>query len=155
MSNDWWIPILIVLVIAIIAFALSYTAVRFGWYQGLDKPDFYYNEWIYSPLWYIIYGLIIYAWIRMVTILNNKIVTHIMFTLQLLFMLAWIITFFYYRNIKGSMVFLFISIVILVVLILMSLNDPLSLILLVVYLVWLLYLLYTTWHLSILNPRRT
>jgi len=51
MAADWWLPILIVLVIAIVAFILSYTAVRFGWYQKLEKPALYYNGWVYSPIW--------------------------------------------------------------------------------------------------------
>ncbi len=158
MAADWWIPILIVLVIAITAFILSYTAIRFGWYQKLEKPYLYYDGWIYSPIWYFVYAVVIYSWIRLITLpykqnVGYRVMMHILFTLQLLFMLGWIVTFFYYRNPKGSMVWLFISIVILVVLILLSLDDPLSLFFLTLFLFWLLYLLCMTWQVMKLNPR--
>ena len=158
MGGDWWIPILIVLVIAITALILSYTAIRFGWYQKLEKPALYYDGWVYSPIWYVMYGIVMYAWIRMITdpyqqSVGYRIMIHILFGLQLLFMLLWIITYFYYRNPRSSMTCLFISIVLLVVLILLSLNDPLSLFLLILYLFWLLYLLYMTWQVAILNPK--
>lgn len=154
MAGDWWIPILIVLIIAITAFILSYTAVRFGWYQKLEKPYLYYDNWVYSPIWYFVYGIVIFTWIRMITSpYHYRVVIHILYTLQLLFILGWIVTFFYYRNPKGSMVWLFIATVILIAIILLSLDDPLSLFLLMLYLFWLLYLLYMTWQLVLLNPR--
>jgi len=159
MTVDWWIPILIVLIIAITAFILSYSEVRFGWYRGLDKPYLYYDGWVYSPIWFIIYGIIIYSWIRMVTdpymqSVRYRVMIHILFTLQLLFMLGWIITFFYNKDISNSIYYMFLAIVFLVVLILLSLNDPLSLVLLSIYLFWLLYLLYMTWQISMLNPKQ-
>lgn len=157
MAADWWVPILIVLVIAIIAIVLSYTAIRFGWYNKLEKPYLYYNGWVYSPIWYLIYGLVMFSWIRLITDpcnnrVGHRILIHVLFLLQLLFMLGWIIELFYYRDITGSMVYLFLSITLLVILILLSISDPLSLFFLILFLSWLLYLLYMTWQLKRLNP---
>lgn len=65
MGLRWIIPFFIVLAVAIVFLFASYTAVRLGWLNKLKKPEAYYDNWVYTPIWYLIYGLIIYSWIRL------------------------------------------------------------------------------------------
>lgn len=147
--------ILIVILIAIIAiliFVLSYTGYQLGWYSSLEKPRNYYYTWIYSPIWFIIYGILIYTWsICRKSPLTSGGIT-LIYLLQMVLLLLYVIFYFYYRSPEKSIPFLIASIIILMAIMLLFIYDPISVMLLSLYLIWLLYLLYSTWQIVIINP---
>lgn len=146
--------ILLVAIISVVIFVLSYTGYQFGWYAGLEKPNYYYYDWIYSPIWFLNYGIIIYTWTILMTRSTALTAGGITFLylLHLILLFLYTFTFYYYRNPEKSLAILIATILSLMMIMIITVLDPILLILLTLYLIWLLYLLYITWQLAILNP---
>jgi tryptophan-rich sensory protein len=144
------LSIIIILTFAIATLLVSYISIRFGWYEKLSKPEYYYNEWIYSPLWFIFYGVLIYALVRSFQI---SWLSFGLLLVHLILLFLFIYYFFYSKDPYSSIYYITFAIIILIVSIFFVLDDPILVGLLLVYLLWLTYLYHISSSLLIANPQ--
>lgn len=97
------IKLFIAIIIPIIVWAISWFATSnsiSSWYTYLEKPFFNPPNWIFWPVWTILYIII---WISFYIVWKNnfwikKITTKIIYFLQLFFNFTWSFSFFYFEN---------------------------------------------------------
>jgi benzodiazapine receptor len=121
------------------------------WYSNLNKPFFNPPDWIFAPVWTILYLFMAIAiwkvWIKS----NNKNIVYLYF-IQLFFNTTWSIIFFGLQNIVLSLLNL-IVLIILIVLLTIKYKDisRLSVVLMIPYIFWCCFALLLNFYLFLLN----
>lgn len=125
------------------------------WYQSLNKPIFTPPDWLFAPVWtmlYILMGISLFLFIKSRT-KHEKTLPLVLFFIQLGLNLGWKTVFFKYQQIQTAMV---ISIVLLI-LVLLTIQQfykvsKVSAYLLVPYFIWLCIAAYLSIEIVRLNP---
>ncbi len=125
------------------------------WYQSLNKPIFTPPDWLFAPVWtmlYILMGISLFLFIKSRT-KHEKTLPLVLFFIQLGLNLGWTTVFFKYQQIHTSMV---ISIVLLI-LVLLTIQQfykvsKVAAYLLVPYAIWLWIAAYLSIEIVRLNP---
>jgi tryptophan-rich sensory protein len=143
----------------ILTFATASLGARFmpdEWYRRLKKPSWNPPNWIFAPVWTILYLLMAAAawlvWRRYG--FGGALFPLILFVVQLLLNAAWTWLFFGRHRIRGAL----IDIVVLWIAILVTLIsfwglEPLADILLLPYLAWVSFAAFLTWTIWQLNRK--
>ncbi len=111
-----------------------------GWYAGLTKPDFNPPNWIFGPVWILLYlmmGISLFLVWR--EDLKNAVVkkAFYVFIIQLLFNTSWSIVFFGFQSVTGALIIIIILWLLIIYTILNFLKvSRTSGILLIPYLLW-------------------
>lgn len=124
------------------------------WYNSLNKPALNPPNWIFAPMWGIIYFLMFCSFLLMIYSDTNidKKPAIIFFVIQLLLNLSWSPVFFYFHNIK----FAFVIITLLTIFLLLTIVAFFKIsknsgYLLIPYLLWLLFAVYLNFEIIRLN----
>ena len=125
------------------------------WYQSLNKPIFTPPDWLFAPVWtmlYILMGISLFLFIKSRT-KHEKTLPLVLFFIQLGLNLGWTTVFFKYQQIQTAMV---ISIVLLI-LVLLTIQQfykvsKVAAYLLVPYAIWLWIAAYLSIEIVRLNP---
>ena len=125
------------------------------WYAGLSKPSFNPPNWLFGPVWIVLYIMMgISLFIIWKEDLKNKQVksAFIIFMIQLVFNTAWSIVFFGAHSVTGGL----IVIIILWILILMTILSFMKIsriagILLIPYLLWVSFASFLNYSIFKLN----
>ncbi len=111
------------------------------WYQNLIKPSFAPPDWIFAPMWSVLYITILVAFVLYFTkYAQYKKTGYIYFGIQMLLNAAWPFMFFFFKDIC----FAFAVIVLLDVFVFLTIKKFYSVsktagIVLVPYFVWIIY----------------
>lgn len=96
--------------VSVIGSALTMASITSGWYEGLNKPFFVPPDWIFAPVWFLLYTLMGVALFLVLkeggkkTKINSTIQSAvILFSFQLFLNVLWSYTFFYKRNILAAL----------------------------------------------------
>ena len=146
----------------ILFFIITYSASFIGgmatislkepWYSNLIKPDFNPPDWIFAPVWTLLYLMMTLAiWIFWHT-KNRDINTIYIYLIHIVFNATWSLAFFAFHNIFLA----FINLVILICLIIILIQrfrrvNFISSYLMIPYLLWSFYALFLNFHILILN----
>ena len=145
----------------LIIFTITYTISLIGglvtktfkepWYSTIIRPSFSPPDWIFAPVWSILYLIMSIAiwriWIRY----KDKRIIKLYF-IHLFFNLSWSIIFFGFHLIGFALIDLIILLIF--ILILMKnyfIRDKLSFILMIPYLLWSSYAMILNFSILILN----
>ncbi|MDC3099453.1 tryptophan-rich sensory protein [Candidatus Pelagibacter sp.] len=122
------------------------------WYSSLKKPPFNPPDWIFGPVWTMLYFLMAIA-IWNVWIKNFKHINVVfLYFIQLFFNATWSIIFFVFQNILLSVFNLMILIFLIVILIIKYKHiSNLSVIIMIPYLLWCLFAFFLNTSIWILN----
>ena len=141
----------------IVTFTASFTGgiltIKFKdpWYSLLNKPFFNPPDWIFAPVWTILYFLMALA-IWNIWIKSNKLNLVYLYFIHLIFNTTWSIVFFAFHKILISFVVLIILILLIILLITRFYKvNILSFYLMIPYLLWSSYALFLNFSLLILN----
>jgi translocator protein len=149
------------LIISIISCQLAgiigsfFTGDSIGWYYTLTKPSFRPPNWLFGPVWivlYLIMGIALYLiWKRGFRTSESKYPMIIFFT-QLVFNAMWPVIFFGVRSIGGGLIIITILwiLIFLTILSFQKVNKTASY-LLIPYLIWVSYasiLNFSIWRLN-------
>ena len=154
MANLWKLLISIVFVLAIGYVGSIFTTDSISnWYKTLNKPSFNPPNWLFGPVWTILYILIgISLYLVWVSPIQNKTLAYTFFAVQLFLNLLW--SFLFFRNhMIGSA---FIEIILLWFAILMNILysysvSKTSAYLLIPYILWVTFaalLNFSIWKLN-------
>ena len=146
----------------ILFFIITYSASFIGgmatislkepWYSNLIKPDFNPPDWIFAPVWTLLYLMMTLAiWIFWHT-KNRDINTIYIYLIHIVFNATWSLVFFAFHNIFLA----FINLVILICLIIILIQrfrrvNFISSYLMIPYLLWCLYALFLNFNILVLN----
>ena len=146
----------------ILFFIITYSASFIGgmatislkepWYSNLIKPDFNPPDWIFAPVWTLLYLMMTLAiWIFWHT-KNRDINTIYIYFIHIVFNTTWSLAFFAFHNIFLA----FINLVILICLIIILIQrfrrvNFISSYLMIPYLLWCLYALFLNFNILVLN----
>lgn len=124
------------------------------WYKGLNRPSFSPPNWLFGPVWtilYILMGISLFLiWKQGVSKERN--IAMFVFLLQLLLNFAWSFIFFYYNMIGLALIeIILLWISILVMLILFYKIKPMAAYLNIPYLLWVSFATILTAAYFILN----
>ena len=123
------------------------------WYYNLLKPPFAPPNWIFSPVWSILYFTIFVALLLYIfKLAPNKKSGYIYFAVQLILNLLWTPAFFYLQNI----VFALIVIILLDIFVILTIKSfykvsKISGLILIPYLIWILFATYLNIGYLVLN----
>ncbi len=124
------------------------------WYHSLNQPPFSPPDWLFAPVWSILYILMFVSLIMILKDGNikEKSAPLTLFGLQLVFNLLWTPTFFVNKNISGALI---VSIL-LVILVYQTIRNfyPYSktaAMFLIPYLLWTMFALYLNFGIWRLN----
>lgn len=124
------------------------------WYNSLNKPALNPPNWIFAPMWGIIYFLMFCSFLLMIYSGTNidKKPAIILFVTQLLLNFSWSPIFFYFHNIKLAFVIIFFLNLFLILTIISFFKiSKISAILLIPYLLWLIFATYLNFEFMRLN----
>ncbi len=124
------------------------------WYNSLNKPALNPPNWIFAPMWGIIYFLMFCSfWLMIYSDTNiDKKPAIILFVTQLLLNFSWSPIFFYFHNIKLAFVIIFFLNLFLILTIISFFKiSKISAILLIPYLLWLIFATYLNFEFMRLN----
>lgn len=124
------------------------------WYNSLNKPALNPPNWIFAPMWGIIYFLMFCSFLLMIYSDTNidKKPAIILFVTQLLLNFSWSPIFFYFHNIKLAFVIIFFLNLFLILTIISFFKiSKISAILLIPYLLWLIFATYLNFEIIRLN----
>ncbi len=124
------------------------------WYNSLNKPALNPPNWIFAPMWGIIYFLMFCSFLLMIYSDTNidKKPAIILFVTQLLLNFSWSPIFFYFHNIKLAFVIIFFLNLFLILTIISFFKiSKISAILLIPYLLWLIFATYLNFEFMRLN----
>ena len=123
------------------------------WYYNLIKPPFALPDWIFQPVWVILYFSILVALLLYIfKPAQNKKSGYIYFTIQLILNLLWTPTFFGLQNIVLAL----IVIVLLDIFVILTIKSfykvsKISGLILMPYLLWILFATYLNIGYLVLN----
>ena len=79
------------------------------WYNSLTKPVFSPPDWVFAPVWMVLYTLLFISFIIYVSKKEkDKTRGFVWFILQLVFNIAWSPAFFFYENMCLALVIVFL-----------------------------------------------
>lgn len=124
-----------------------------AWYYNLLKPPLNPPDWIFQPVWAILYFTI---FISILLYINkpaeNKEIGYVYFTLQLIFNLLWTPAFFYLQNIAFAlMIIILLDIFVFLTIKKFYLVSKISGLILIPYFIWVLFATYLNIGYLILN----
>ena len=133
-------PVLAAAAIAALVAALGGAATDLGpWYQGLAKPSWQPPDWLFGPVWTLIYALtglaVVLAWVRAPPVGRRRLLLAV--ALNALLNIAWSELFFRFRRpdwALAELVLLWLSVVLLIAVV--RPHSRRAAWLLVPYLVW-------------------
>ncbi|MFA5318436.1 MAG: TspO/MBR family protein [Patescibacteria group bacterium] len=145
---------LIIPQIAAILGSLATTPNIQGWYSGINKPSFNPPNWIFGPVWTILFvlmGISLYLiWAEKTKI--NKTSAYLFFYLQLVFNVVWSVLFFGLHNPLYAFVeIIFLWIFILLNIIFFYKINKLAGWLLLPYILWVSFAAFLNYNIWILN----
>lgn len=123
------------------------------WYEGLNKPFFNPPNWIFAPVWTVLYLLIgISLYLVIETSSNSKKTAYLAFTLQLILNTLWSIVFFGFKSPFAA----FIIIILLIAVITFNIRkfyriNKLSGLILLPYLVWVIFASFLNFFIMLYN----
>ena len=142
----------------IITFSASFigglvtTTLKEPWYSTLIKSQFNPPDWVFAPIWTILYFIMTLAIWKYWHSKNRNIGTVYIYFIHLAVNTTWSIIFFGFHKIFFSLVILVILILLIIILIIRfkSVNN-LSFLLMIPYLLWCIYALFLNTSLFVLN----
>jgi len=124
------------------------------WFDNLNKPIFQPPEWIFMPIWIILYSMI-FASLILYTIKitkKSKLAGYILFTVHMIFNLLWSPVFFILHKIEIALFIIFIVDITAVLFIKKFLSvSKIAGMILIPYLFWILFATYLNFKIYILN----
>ena len=121
------------------------------WYSTLVKPSFNPPDWVFGPVWTILYILMAIA-IWNVWIKSKNINLVYLYFIHLFFNTTWSVVFFGLHQILLALIVLMILIILIIILILRFKRvNYVSSYLMIPYLLWSCYALFLNFNLYILN----
>ena len=123
------------------------------WYYNLLKPPFAPPNWIFSPVWSILYFTIFVALLLYIfKLAPNKKSGYIYFIAQLIFNFLWTPIFFYLKNIiLALIVIIFLDIFVVLTIKSFYKVSKISALILIPYLIWILFATYLNIGYLVLN----
>lgn len=128
--------------------------MNLDWYHNLNKPFLNPPDWIFTPVWTILYVLILVAFIILLfnKVCKNKVKPIILFATQLILNLMWTPAFFYFQNIKLGLIIVFaLWATILLTIRAFYKCSKVAAILLIPYFLWVSFALYLNFEILRLN----
>lgn len=124
-----------------------------AWYYNLLKPPFSPPDWVFSPVWSVLYFTIFISLLLYIfKPAKNKKIGYIYFILQLILNLLWTPAFFYLQNIKLALiVIIFLDIFVIFTIKKFYFVSKLSGLILIPYLIWILFATYLNIGYLVLN----
>ena len=146
----------------ILFFIITYSASLIGglatinfkepWYSQLIKPSFNPPDWIFAPVWTILYLMMTVAIWFFWHSKNRNMNTVYIYFIHLIFNTTWSIIFFVFHNILLALIVLIILIILIITLIIRFKRvNLLSAYLMIPYLLWCCFALILNMSLLILN----
>ena len=131
---------------------LATVSFKEPWYSTLIKPSFNPPDWVFGPVWTILYLMMTIAIWSYWHSKNNDMNTVYIYFIHLVFNSAWSIVFFVYHNIFLALIVLLILISLILVLIVRFRRvKKMSSYLMVPYLLWTIFALILNLSILILN----
>ena len=123
------------------------------WCQNLVKPYLAPPNWIFAPIWTVLYILIFASLVFYIyTPIKNKELGYILFFIQILLNILWSPFFFGLKSILGALIILILLDVVLVFTIVQFFKvSKIAGIILIPYLIWILFATYLNIAYLILN----
>lgn len=131
-----------------------YFMQNIDWYNGLNKPFLNPPDWIFLPVWTILYIMIIISFVFFIKgkYSRAKLLPLIFFTIQMFLNIIWSGIFFGMENIGAALIVLiFMWIFILLTVITFYKHSKTASILLIPYFIWGSFALYLNFSFYILN----
>ncbi len=127
-------------------------AFKEPWYSELVKSNFNPPDWIFAPVWTILYFMMTFAiWIYWHS-KNREMNTIYIYFIHILFNTTWSVVFFAFHNILLALINLVILITLIIILIFKFKGiSKLSSYLMIPYLLWSCFALFLNFNLFILN----
>ena len=123
------------------------------WYYNLTKPPLAPPDWIFPPVWSILYfSMLVALLLYLFKPTQNKKSGYIYFAVQLILNLLWAIVFFYLKN----MFLALIVIILLDIFVILTIKSfykvsKISSLILIPYLIWILFATYLNIGYLVLN----
>ncbi|MGL3827170.1 TspO/MBR family protein [Candidatus Pelagibacter communis] len=131
---------------------LATVSFKEPWYSTLIKPSFNPPDWVFGPVWTILYLMMTIAIWSYWHSKNKEMNTVCIYFIHLVFNSAWSIVFFVYHNIFLALIVLLILISLILVLIVRFRRvKKMSSYLMVPYLLWIIFALILNVSILILN----
>ena len=124
------------------------------WFDSLNKPFLNPPDWLFAPVWTVLYILIAISFILFIKggMTKEKRLPLAFFIIQMLLNFAWSPVFFGLENIGGALaIIIFMWLFILLTVIFFFKHSKLASILLVPYLVWVSFAFYLNFSYLVLN----
>lgn len=126
-----------------------------GWYMTLNKPEWNPPNWVFAPVWsilYILMGIALAKYVSTNTVGRKKDLGGIFFIVQFILNLAWSLIFFNFRNISLAFyeIILMGIFIILTILQFYKINKT-SAYLMIPYLLWVTFATFLTYNVWRLN----
>ena len=124
------------------------------WFDSLNKPFLSPPDWLFAPVWTILYILIAISFLLFIKggMTKEKRLPLAFFIIQMLLNFAWSPVFFRLENIGGALaIIIFMWLFILLTIIFFFKQSKLASILLVPYLVWVSFAFYLNLSYFVLN----
>ena len=145
------------IIFAIITYSASFIgsiatiSYKEPWYSTLNKSFLTPPDWVFAPVWTILYFLMALA-IWNIWIKSNKLNLVYLYFIHLIFNTTWSIVFFGFKNIELALINLIVIILFIVILFLKYKDiSRLSAYLMIPYFLWCSYALLLNFNLMILN----
>ena len=130
---------------------LASISLKEPWYSQLIKSNYNPPDWIFAPVWTILYFLMALA-IWNIWIKSNKLNLVYLYFIHLIFNTTWSIVFFGFKNIELALINLIVIILFIVILFLKYKDiSRISAYLMIPYFLWCSYALLLNFNLMILN----
>lgn len=124
------------------------------WYQSLNKPIFSPPDWVFAPVWsvlYILMAMSLFAYVKTPSKINKGL-GYSVFFIQLVLNLLWTPVFFTFKQIEaGAVICTLLVILVLITIRLFYAVSKISAILLVPYFLWLILAAYLNIEILRLN----
>ena len=120
------------------------------WYYNLTKPPLAPPDWIFPPVWSILYfSMLVALLLYLFKSAQNKKSGYIYFAVQLILNLLWAIVFFYLKN-------MFLALILLDIFVILTIKSfykvsKISGLILIPYLIWILFATYLNIGYLVLN----
>ncbi len=124
------------------------------WFHSLNKPFLSPPDWIFVPVWSVLYVLMVLSFIFFIKggMNKNKRLPLIFFIIQLALNLAWSPVFFGMQNILGALIIIvFMWLFTLLTIVYFLRHSILASILLIPYLIWISFAFYLNFGFYVLN----
>lgn len=124
-----------------------------SWYQNLIKPQYSPPDWIFAPMWSILYIFIFTSLALYINAISeDKKIGYIFFAIQMFLNIIWTPVFFAMQNIKGGLIIIvWLNIFVILTILEFFKVSKIAALLLIPYLIWILFAAYLNLQYLILN----